>query len=133
MADAPPQITLLQSSELQPHEEVIFSHACAILLWMLWTREFPQAILVDGKTGTILDGHHRWWVSKKLGLRVIPCYCVDYLEDATIRCEPRRKDVAVDKEAVIERAAAGNVFPAKTTRHIYQLPQISAYRLGSLI
>ena len=125
-------IQLLRPQELRPHEAIIFSRALSVLAHILWAGAIRVPILIDSKTGVILDGHHRWWVSKRLGLAHDPCYCVDYLNDGDIRCEPRRAEIPVTKELVISTACAGVVFPAKTTRHIYQIPTSSSYSVQTL-
>ncbi len=125
-------VRLLYTHELKPHEKVVISHALLLLAEVLWTRTVTTPILVDTKTKTILDGHHRWWVGKRLGFRRIPAYCVDYLNDDSIGCEPRRKEIPINKEIIIATAQSGQIYPPKTTRHIYKLPASVTYPLGDL-
>ena len=125
-------IQLLPVTELRPHERVILPRALALFTKMAWDQMFLKPILVDQHTKVILDGHHRWWASRKLGLQFIPCYCIDYLNDARISCEPRREDIPVTKETLIATAVTGAVFPPKTTKHRYELPTHSNFSFKEL-
>jgi hypothetical protein len=126
-------VHLLKTSELKPHEQVIFMRGLFLLTRMFYAQVFTRPILVDAKSGVILDGHHRWWASKRLGLQLIPCYCVDYLNDTTVSCEPRRKNIPVSKALVIACASKGGTFPPKTTRHRYELPPSHSYEFKELL
>jgi hypothetical protein len=79
-------------------------------------------VIADQKTFVILDGHHRHAACKVLGIEYIPCILVDY-ESPGIRVETRRPDVCVSKQEVIRRGLSGDLYPPKTTRHIFPGPQ----------
>jgi len=87
-----------------------------------------KPLLVDKKTYTILDGHHRYWALKKLGCKRVPAFLVDYLNDdrITVTLWPTAKIDHITKEMVIETALAGKKFTPKTSRHIVniELPNI---------
>jgi ParB-like chromosome segregation protein Spo0J len=74
-------------------------------------------ILVDKRSGAILDGHHRFRAYRELGFATIPCVLVDYQSDV-ISVRSRRPDITVSKAEVIRRALSGELFPPKTTQHI---------------
>jgi hypothetical protein len=75
-----------------------------------------KPILVDKNTLTILDGHHRLNVLKKLGLRKIPVVLVDYY-DPHIVVRKWGTNKILDKEKVLKIARCGKLFPPKTTQH----------------
>ena len=60
--------------------------------------------------------------SRQLACRKIPCYCVDYINDDSVVLESWRPDMTLTKQSVIEMGLGGEVFPLKTTRHVYELP-----------
>jgi L-serine kinase (ADP) len=117
------ELKLIAPGDLRPHEDVDPERVALLVDEMRAADVFYPPILIDDATGVILDGHHRWRASIELGLRVLPCYCVDYLHDDLVRIMSRRDDVAVDKPGVIATALRGAVYPRKTTRHMYDLPE----------
>jgi ParB-like chromosome segregation protein Spo0J len=117
------ELRLLRPDELRPHEDVDPERVASLVLEIRAAGTFYPPVLVDDATRVILDGHHRWRASSALGLRVLPCYCVDYLHDVVIRVMSRRPEITVSKADVIATALAGRVYPIKTTRHMYDLPE----------
>ena len=126
------QLYLMDPDELRPHERIGLGRAAWVIAKILKDGEFTDPILVDKRTKTILDGHHRRFAAKFLGLKKIPCWTVDYFADASIELFPRRDNIPVDKEDVVRRAQTGKPYPRKTTRHSYQPPSASATPLKSL-
>lgn len=116
-------LKLLKPSELRPHEDVDPERVARLADEIRAAGAFYPPVLIDDATRVILDGHHRWRASTVLGLSVLPCYCVDYMNDVVIRVISRRPEIAVTKAGVIATALAGRVYPEKTTRHMYDLPE----------
>jgi ParB-like chromosome segregation protein Spo0J len=129
------ELKLIEPGELLPHEDVDIARVQDVAREIRAARFFYPPLLVDRSTRVILDGHHRWRASAELGLRVLPCWCVDYLQDPLIRVMSRRPQIDVSKEAVIKTALAGTTYPRKTTRHMYDLPEwvepVPLARLGA--
>ena len=117
-----PRLEFIRPEELHPHEAVDEDRKRNILAMMRRTGIFHPPLLVDSETRVILDGHHRLSAAKELGCVRVPCYCVDYLNDDSIVLETWRSDLAPTKAQVIEMGLSGKVFPRKTTRHIYVIP-----------
>lgn len=117
------ELTLIEPGRLVPHEDVDPERVAALVEEIRAAGAFYPPVLVDGATRVILDGHHRWRAASALGLRTLPCYCVDYLNDVIIRVISRRPEIAVSKADVLATALAGRVYPIKTTRHMYDLPE----------
>lgn len=127
------EFRLIAPGELIPHEEVDAGRVTSLVGEIRAAGAFYPPALVDAVTLVILDGHHRWHASVQLGLRVMPCYCVDYLGDPVIRVMSRRPGLDISKEAIIATALAGRTYPHKTTRHMYDLPEwIEPVALGLL-
>lgn len=119
------QVEWITVTFLKPHEALKERRAGNFLRFARRTKELrTKPILIDRATGVILDGHHRFWICKNLGCTHVPCIAVDYLRDASIRVLPRRKDVPVSKETVIQMGLSGKTFPPKTTKHVYQIPEM---------
>lgn len=126
------EIIFVSPRELIPHERVRLRHAAFALLKMILSGRFDAPILIDSRTKTILDGHHRSYAAHRLGLKIVPCYCIDYLEDESIQVYTRRPDIFVDKREVIKMALSERVFPHKTTRHEYKTPLFKPLPLNEL-
>ena len=96
---------------------------------------FYQPIAVDDLTGTILDGYQKTAATGRLGLDLATVLPVDYLSDERITGEvwPKSGRASITKADVLEMAAWGEVFPAKTSRRVMPLapPQL-ALPLGRL-
>jgi ParB-like chromosome segregation protein Spo0J len=117
-----PKFTLIKPDELHSHEAVDEEQIRRVLWMMKDSGHFHPPLLVDLKTNVVLDGHHRLWASKELGCKRIPCYCVDYLADDSVVLESWRADEALTKHQVIKMGLSDDVFPQKTTRHLYNIP-----------
>lgn len=82
-----------------------------------------KPILVDRKTGVILDGHHRHAVAKELGLQAVAVVAINYLSSSLVSLELRGNNnvASVTKDQVISMGLSGSNFPAKTTKHVLAL------------
>jgi len=113
-------IHLVDISWLKAHEAVVSEERVtnlrdAVLDW----EEYRLPLLVDIRTGAILDGHHRYAVGKELGLSRLPVILVDYLYDDSITVD-LWPDCGIDticKEDVVRMSLSNEVFPPKTSRH----------------
>lgn len=68
-----------------------------------------------------MDGHHRFFAAKQLGLSAIPALLLSY-EDPLVRLECWRPGETITAEQVREVARSGALLPYKTTRHIVAHP-----------
>ncbi len=117
------EFELIAPALLRPHEDVDADRLDRLVEEIGNAGTFYPPVLVDRKTRVILDGHHRWRASTRLGLVAVPCYAVDYLDDSTIHVISRRPDLEVTKRSVLDVALSGRTYPKKTTRHTYDLPE----------
>jgi hypothetical protein len=124
------EVQLVDISWLKPHEQVVSWQRVnglkkATLNWDAYT----EPLLVDIKTGAILDGHHRYNVGLQLCLKQLPAVLVDYLCDDTITVDVWAGcgRTHLTKQEVIDMSLSPNVFPPKTSRHRFteSLPPIS--------
>ncbi|OQS06889.1 hypothetical protein THRCLA_01074 [Thraustotheca clavata] len=123
-------VVLVCLSWLKPHEEIVSWERVdglkkATIKWDAYT----EPLLVDIKTGAILDGHHRYTVGLQLNLKQVPVVLVDYLGDDQITVDvwPGCGRTSLTKQEVIDMSLSPNVFPPKTSRHRFtdSLPPIS--------
>ena len=113
-------ITLVDINWLKAHEEIVSEDRVhklkeAILGW----NSYRMPLLVDARSGAILDGHHRYAVGRVMGLSKLPVILVDYLNDDTISVDvwPECGIDCLSKEDVIEMSLSDEVFPPKTSKH----------------
>ena len=89
---------------------------------------FHKPIAVDDLTGTILDGYQKAAVAGRLGLDLVAALPVDCFLDERIVGEvwPKSTRTSITKAGVLEMAASGEVFPAKTSRQVmsFARPQL---------
>jgi L-serine kinase (ADP) len=121
---AAPQFRLVPLRDLQAHEEVDPGKV-AQLVEQIRRRGFvADPIWVAVESGVILNGHHRVAALRRLGAARVPAWLVDY-HSSVVRLERWSEGPPIPKEEVEGRAARGELFPPKTTRHLLEvsLPQ----------
>jgi L-serine kinase (ADP) len=84
------------------------------------TNIWKKPICIEEKNLLILDGHHRFEVAKKMGLKYIPCVFFNY-KDPNLVIRSLRKEEKVEKDIVIRRALMGDIYPYKTVKHIFPI------------
>jgi len=116
----PQIISLVDIKWLKAHERVVSEERVASLhdATIEWDA-YKLPLLVDSRSGAILDGHHRYAVGRALGLSRLPAVLVDYLNDDSISVDvwPECGINCLTKEEVIEMSLSERVFPPKTSRH----------------
>ena len=122
-------VQLIPVEVLKPHEQVIQKKVAQLEKMTMRWNAYTKPLLVDGATGTILDGHHRFEIAKRLGLQCLPCVVVDYLEDDSIALMlwPNSDREVITKQDVIDAGMSGDLMSPKTSRHLLSddLPPIS--------
>ncbi|KAL4087698.1 hypothetical protein PRIC1_013586 [Phytophthora ramorum] len=124
------EVQLVDVQWLKPHEQIVsWERVNGLRKATLSWDAFTEPLLVDIKTGAILDGHHRYNVALQLRLKQVPAVLVDYLGDRTIQVDvwPGCGRSQLTKEEVIAMSLSPDVFPPKTSRHRFteSLPPIS--------
>jgi hypothetical protein len=104
--------------QLNPHEQIIEENLKKVLTSLKTEKRLKEPVVVDKESKVILDGHHRVKGFEILGLREIPCRLVDYSSDR-ITVEPNRNG-SVSKEEVIEKGLSDELFPPKTSKHVFE-------------
>ena len=123
------KVDLVSLGLLRPHEGTISKKVDELEKMTHRWKAYVLPLVVDKKTGVILDGHHRHQVALRLGLECLPCVQVDYIGDDTIELDvwPNCGRDSVKKEEVIKAGLNGELFTPKTSRHRLSdhLPPIS--------
>jgi hypothetical protein len=66
-----------------------------------------------------MDGHHRLAAALLLGLSRVPALLLDY---GIVDVVAARDDFIVTPDAIVARAYARDLYPPKTTRHLFPSP-----------
>ena len=123
------RVQLIPVEVLKPHEQVIEKKVDQLERMTIRWDAYTKPLLVDGATGTILDGHHRYEIARRLDLQCLPCVVVEYLEDdsITLLLWPNSDREGISKDDVIRAGLSGDLMPPKTSRHLLSddLPPIS--------
>jgi len=112
-------VELVPLEWLKVHEEIKPKNRDKLLEMTKRWGGYTKPLIVDKRTGAILDGHHRHSIAVLLDLKRVPAICVDYLEDESIQLGvwPGCGLNVLSKREVINMALSGEVFPPKTSRH----------------
>ena len=112
-------VELVDINWLKPHEEVHQKKVIELFEMTLRWGGYTKPLLIDSETGTILDGHHRYEVGKKLKLKLIPAIVTNYFEDdrITVTTWANSNLKEISKKDVIEMALSEDLFPPKTSKH----------------
>jgi len=99
--------------EIRPHEAV---HQQALKSFCNSLRKkglFYKPVLIDGASGTILDGTHRWAGLRELDAKQVPTIEFDYLNDKEIKvftwypiCNKSAREVLEAVESVVDEIEA---------------------------
>ena len=113
-------VYLVDINWLKEHEQIVSKERVqklhdAIVGWSAY--KIP--LLVDSRSGAILDGHHRYAVGRMMGLSRLPVVLVDYLNDDSISVDvwPECGFDCLTKEDVVEMSLSDRVYPPKTSKH----------------
>lgn len=111
-----PLISAIDIALLKPHEAFDPVHVNNLVRIINFDNVWTSFVLIDLSRFIILDGHHRFAAAKLLGLRRVPCFCVDYDDDSVI-VESWRADLQVTKGDVVHAAVTNSLMEIKTSKH----------------
>jgi hypothetical protein len=113
------EVELVAIDWLKPHEEVRWDGVEELARLTKRWGCYTKPILVDSKTGAILDGHHRHQVGIRLELSRLPAILIDYLVDERITVEawPNADQKHLSKADIIEMSLSDELYPPKTSKH----------------
>ena len=102
--------------ELKPHEHVNIERGTKLYKYI---KTFDQyfvlpSIIACKDTFTIIDGHHRWYTLKKIGISKVPVTFLNYESD---RILTKRKG-NMSKKEILEASSTGKLLPPKSSEHV---------------
>jgi hypothetical protein len=109
-------IYLLNPYEIYQTEETVPEKLPLLKETILRKGAWTVPVTIEKETFVLMDGHHRLETAKSLNLMYIPVVLLNYDE---VKVESRRPDLKVTPEDIIRRGLSGDLYPAKSTRHIF--------------
>lgn len=109
-------VVLHSVSDLRETEETNPDHVQEIARLVLRAGLWTTPIAIELSSGAVMDGHHRLAAAKALGLTHIPAVSFTYDQ---VELRAWREGDHVSPEDVLRRASERNLYPPKTTRHIF--------------
>lgn len=103
---------------IKPHERFSEDNVRLLILDLKSSGVLRKPVVVERENYVLLDGHHRLEAFKRLGVGAIPAVLVDYW-DPRIVVKSWSDGKVFEKREVVERAIRGDLFPPKTTRHVF--------------
>ena len=118
MTDLKASRTNIQYDLLLPHEHVIEPRKEALIKYLMsYEVIIIPTILVCEKSLMIIDGHHRYFALTAMGVKSIPVNTINYFSEKILTHE--NPGMAVPKNDLILSAKKGNLYPPKTTKHVF--------------
>ena len=66
------EVQLVPFEILRPHEQIVLKKVDQLERMTVRWNAYTKPLLVDRVSGTILDGHHRYEIAKRMGLLCLP-------------------------------------------------------------
>jgi len=101
---------------LVPTEEVDLSRVHELEAKILSDGHWIEPITAHRDAHFVMDGHHRLTVAKRLNLRFLPVVFLGYEQ---VQVTSWRPGETVTPEEIFAMARSGQLFPLKTTRHVF--------------
>ena len=101
------RVSLIPINDLQPHEETCRERVVSIARDIVKLGRILKPVIVEEKTLTIIDGHHRVEALRLLGARYVPAVLANYYKNIEGINAPERKIYvrAQSTEDALNRAA----------------------------
>lgn len=112
-------VHFVRAKQIRPNECHYPQHAITLAETILREQLWRVPIAVERTSLAVMDGHHRLQAALQLGLKYVPCLLLDY---GYVRVDASRQGYLVDPHEIVRRARAGDLYPPKTTRHLFPSP-----------
>jgi len=112
------KVELIEIDKLKQHEQINEAY-CNELLKDIQINGYVEPIVVDKETFIILDGHHRYTILKLMKFKNIPVHLINY-QDRGVKVSSWKKNENITKDEVITMGMSRNLFPPKTSKHLFR-------------
>ena len=110
------EVTEIDINLLSPHEKVIADKKEILKANLKYKDDsvIISSIIICSESKMIIDGHHRYFALKELGLEKIPVTMINYFSDKIIT----DKNDSLMKHDIIENALSGKLYESKSSTHL---------------
>ena len=100
---------------LKNHEEVVEDRAISLLSYLKSIENYVviPSILICNKTNVIIDGHHRCWALKEMGVKEAPVTFINYSHPDIVT----HLSETISKETIINAGTTGDLLKPKSSFH----------------
>jgi len=115
------EVTEIDINLLFPHEQVIADKKEILKTNLKYKDDsvIISSIIICSESKMIIDGHHRYFALKELGLEKIPVTMINYFSDKIIT----DNNDSLMKHDIIANALNGKLYEPKTTKHLIYCEQ----------
>ena len=110
-------ITLVSIARLRDHQKTDPDRVGEVVSRLLRSGQWTDPILIEKEHQVVLVGHHRLAAAMELKLSHLPVIGFDY---TMVKPEARRTGLDVSRREIIRRALSRDLYPPKSTRHIFE-------------
>ncbi len=115
----PWRVELIRTDHILPNEEHDETRMLEVLESIQRCGRWTTPIVLEHHSLSVMDGHHRLAAARRLSLPRVPCLLLNY---AQVDVVARRPEFRVDAQEIIARSLTRELYPPKTTRHIFPQP-----------
>ncbi len=113
---------LVDINIVKPSEKINTGRAKSLLDKISIDGYWYKPILVEENNKIVMDGHHRLWVAKQLGLARIPCLLTTY-ENPNLSLTTWTENQKIHPEVVFSAGLSGDLLDYKTSKHTLKIEQ----------
>ena len=109
-------VTEIDINLVLPHEKVIINKKEILKNNLSYKDDFIiiSTIILCNENYVIIDGHHRFFALKELGIKKIPVTLINYFSEK-IKTDDNN---SFSKNEIIENAKKGSLYEPKSTKHL---------------
>jgi nicotinamide mononucleotide adenylyltransferase len=119
------EVNLVEEEKIKPIEKVMRSHLEYLRESIVGSQQVLEPLIVDIKSGALLDGSHRYALMRQLGCRLMPVRWVNYESETIFVGSLLYHRFLVDEKKTLNKdvirnvALSGDLFEPRTTRHFF--------------
>ena len=109
-------VSLLEVDCLRPTEKINIDRAQSLSDLISTEGRWTAPILIEQRDFLVMDGHHRLFCAKDLGLSFIPCVLLSY-RDSNLRVTSWSSPEPFNVDLIVDAGLSGDLLGFKTTKH----------------
>lgn len=124
---------IINIDSIIPHEEFNQEAVDGLCEEIKCSEAFTHPVLVDKKTGLLIDGHHRYNAMRNLGAKTIPAYLVNYSCPNLVAFKEAPGNRIISKKEILSMAKQNKLYPKKYTFHAFLESKKNIFHLSTYL